>query len=366
MRIVYDHQVSSLQDAGGASRYHYELARHLLQKPEVKVGLYLGLTANVYPFDSLTKLGAHVLRLQSPIKPGLLRYSCNEVLTGLSLLTSGKWDIYHPTLYRAMPLIRARAKVVTHYDCTQERFPDLFPNTGRIMRTKSRLFKDADMIICISIASQRDLLHFYDVDEKKTRVVHLGLSPLYHSGQSNKNTPIICERPYLLYVGARHTYKNFAAFLEAFAVKSLSSDYDLVVLGGGSLSDSELKQIETYGLVNVIKHIALVDDETLAKAYQYAHLFIYPSLSEGFGFPPLEAMSLGCPVLAARSSCIPEICGDVPYYFEPNDPSSLAVALVQVLKATDRKERIAAGLELASRYKWSNCANNTLKAYREL
>src|SRR4051812_25124775 len=176
MRILYDHQAFSLQNAGGASRYHFELARILSSRDDVSVSAYLGLNACVHPFGSLKN--ARVLSVKSKLQPGVLRYAANELLTGVSALIAGKWDVYHPTLYRAMPCSRNRKIVVTHHDCTHERFPELFPNVDRVLSAKTKLYAQADSIICVSESSRRDLLRFYSIDPNKTFVIHHGMTPV--------------------------------------------------------------------------------------------------------------------------------------------------------------------------------------------
>jgi glycosyltransferase involved in cell wall biosynthesis len=363
MRIVYDHQVTSLQDAGGVSRYHYELARHISQHAGVSVRMYLGLNRNVHPHSLLKNAGIRVYSLQSPIRPGRVRYAINEAITGC-LSLGQKCDVYHPTRYREMPGIRARRVVVTQYDCTHERFPELFGNADRAIRYKARAFREADLVLCISRSCQQDLLHFHGIDEKKTRVIHPGLSPLPATPREESNTP--ARRPYLLYVGTRPPYKNCAALLQAFADSRLHVDFDLLLVGGGRLSASEQQQIRALGIAAAVRHQDAASDAELSRAYAGASLFVYPSLYEGFGFPPLEAMSLGCTVLAARTSSIPEVCREVPYYFDPHDISSLTMMLTQAINASDHAQRILAGRDLAASYRWSDCASQTLEAYREI
>src|SRR4051794_38177339 len=176
MRVLYDHQVFSLQNAGGASRYHFELARNLSSRDDVSVNAYVGFNACVHPFASLKN--ARVLSVPSKLQPGILRYAANELLTGITALVAGRWDVYHPTLYRAMPCSRSRKIVATHHDCTHERFPELFPNVDRIVSAKAKLYARADAIICVSESSRRDLLHFYLIDPSKTHVIHHGMTPV--------------------------------------------------------------------------------------------------------------------------------------------------------------------------------------------
>jgi len=123
MRIFYDHQVFSLQDAGGVSRYHYELVRYLTAAPDVQTELFLGMNGTVYPFRELSSPNTRVTSFGGRLRPGVQRYVVNEVLCNSIASFLGRMDVYHPTLYRLMPLVRSRCIVATHYDCTHERFP---------------------------------------------------------------------------------------------------------------------------------------------------------------------------------------------------------------------------------------------------
>jgi glycosyltransferase involved in cell wall biosynthesis len=368
MRVLYDHQVFSLQDAGGASRYHFELIRNLQGLDEIAIEVLLGLNGSVMPFRSLQQARTRVLGRRTTMKPGLPRYAINELLSAVAAPLRGRVDIYHPTLYRALPWVRRRGVVVTHHDCTHERFPHLFPNAASIMDTKRKLFAQADAILCVSASSQRDLLHFYDVPEDKTHVVHHGFVPLGPvQGGGVDEGEVETSAPYLLYVGSRASYKNFGFLLEAFFRSGLSGSYRLLAVGGGAFTAQEQEQIASLQLTGSITLVAKADDATLACAYRDAALFVYPSMYEGFGFPPLEAMSLGCPVLVNRTSSLPEVCGDAAFYFDSSDPEELAQRLQSIV---EDKPGVANKRQLGERqvtlYDWNRCAQGTLAVYRRV
>lgn len=361
MRILYDHQVFSLQDAGGASRYHFELVRNLQGTEQVEMEILLGLNNSVMPFAALRQPGTRVFSRATRIKPGVARYAINELFSSLTAPLQGKVDIYHPTLYRVLPWVRRRRVVVTHHDCIHERFPHLFANAASIVATKRKLFAQADAIICVSASSQRDLLHFYDVTESKTHVVPHGFTPLQQAPAAEGSPP------YLLYVGSRAGYKNFGLLLEAFSRSGLQRSHRLMAVGGGAFSPQEQQQIAGLGLSGSITLVPKADDTGLARAYRNAALFIYPSLYEGFGFPPLEAMSLGCPVLVNRTSSLPEVCGEAAFYFEASNANELSRSLVAVLGdsqglALKRKQ----GLHQVGLYDWRRSASSTLDVYRKV
>ncbi len=361
MRILYDHQVFSLQDAGGASRYHFELIRNLQGLGEVAIELLIGLNASVMPFGSLQQAQTRVFGRQTALKPGVTRYAMNELFSLAMAPLRGTVDIYHPTLYRALPWVRRRRVVVTHHDCIHERFPNLFRNAASIVKTKRKLFAQADAIICVSESSRRDLLHFYDVAETKTHVVYHGFSPLPLPVDSRGDS----GKPYLLYVGSRAGYKNFALLLEAFSLSGLAGDYALLAVGGGPFTPEEKARIESLKLDGSVTVVPRADDATLARAYRDAALFVYPSLYEGFGFPPLEAMSLGCPVLVNQTSSLPEICGDAAFYFVATaDAGELSRCLASILADdSGRAMKRELGQRRVRLYDWNRAAHQTLDVY---
>ncbi len=366
MRIFYDHQAFSLQDAGGVSRYQYELLRNLQASPDVQSALLMGLNASVMPFQDLRNAQTRILGTKTGLRPGYLRYAINEMASSIRVQPLGQFDIYHVMLYRALPLVRRRRLVVTHHDCTHERYPQLFHNASFIMQRKRKLFAQADAIICVSQSSRQDLHHFYDVDEDKTHVVHHGFSPL-DLGSTRAEAAGYSGSPYLLYVGSRSEYKNFPLLLEAFLRSGLAGDFRLMVIGGGAFSAAEQARISALGLSSRITLIPKASEASLASAYCNAALFVYPSLYEGFGFPPLEAMSLGCPVLVHRSSSLPEVCGEAAFYFDNADADELARALVSTLQnAQGLAKHRQLGEQQVRLYDWSKTASRTLQVYRTL
>lgn len=366
MRILYDHQLFSLQNAGGASRYFYELIRFLTTVPDVQTELLMGINASIYPFSQLPADKVRVVGFRDSVPPGTLRYIVNETWGNVVAAGRGKMDVYHSTAYLRMPLIRARKVVATHHDCTYERFPELFPNAKKALWARKRLFPSVDAIICVSESCRQDLLHFYNVDRAKTCVIHHGLSILPRSTVAAAQLQSHLRRDYLLYVGMRAAFKNFDALLQAFRDSGLSDSLDLLVLGGGPFTAQEKLRIANLGLNDCVIGFPAVSDELLAEAYARAKLFIYPSLNEGFGLPPLEAMSLGCPVLASDIPAIREVCRDAPFYFDPQDQGSFNRELLRAVNDKGaRHHAIERGKQVSGRYSWEKCGRETLALYRQ-
>jgi glycosyltransferase involved in cell wall biosynthesis len=364
MRVLYDHQAFSLQSAGGISRYYYELLRHLSQLDSCRPEIAIGVQRNGFDFRNLPGVKAWGFQGLGSLASGKTRYILNELLSTALLSFCGEFDVYHPTLYRHVRAARWKKMVITHHDCAYERYPALFNRVEMIKRLRARQFQTADAIICPSESTRRDLHEFYDVPESKTFVVHHGVTRMQRD--SSVRCEFVCDYPFLLYVGSRASYKNFHALLSGFAAAGLKSEFGIVVVGGGAPTDADLALIRETDLVGRIEFVPRASDALLAELYAQAHLLVYPSLYEGFGFPPLEAMSLGCPVLAARTSALPEICRNAAFYFEPNDLESLVCSLrTACFDEPQRTAKVRDGKSLIPSYTWQKCAANALAIYKQ-
>jgi glycosyltransferase involved in cell wall biosynthesis len=363
LSILYDHQIFSMYKYGGISRYFYELISRIGSAPGVDVSLFLGLHISTYGIEHCQGRMAHFWGHRRPAIPktNTLFTRFNNVL--FSAVTRG-WgsSLYHPTYYASLAHSFSGKRIITVHDMIHERYPSYFWWLDTSARDKKIAVSRADGIICVSHATKRDLLHYLPVNEQKVRVV-------YHANSLNSvvNGPPLNSRPYLLYVGQRHSYKNFLFFLAAYAhARWINECYDLVCFGGGSFSQEERHLIEKYHLTGKVK-IQVGTDSTLANLYAHATAFVYPSLYEGFGIPPLEAMHYGCPVIASNSSSIPEVIGDAGLYFTPTDQEELIGQLDRLL--TDHSLRDALkqkGYIRERQFTWDMAAAETLRFYSEI
>jgi len=199
----------------------------------------------------------------------------------------------------------------------------------------------------------------------KVSVVHLG----FDSQQSTKPAAKrLVDEPFLLYVGVRSGYKNFQRLLEAYASSAtLHENFRLVCFGGGGFGHSEIRQIKKLDLpVDKLVWIG-GDDEVLMQLYGQATAFVYPSLYEGFGIPPLEAMAHACPVVCSRGSSISEVVGNAGEYFDPLDSATIVHAIENVADSQSRAaELIKLGQERIKHFTWEQCARRTHDVYSSL
>lgn len=164
------------------------------------------------------------------------------------------------------------------------------------------------------------------------------------------------------------TFKSFEIFLRAYASSSwLRDNFNVVCFGGGAFSSNEIRLFGDLRLSDTQLIQRNGSDAKLASCYRYAAAFVYPSLYEGFGIPPLEAMSLDCPVVCSNTSSIPEVVGNAAEYFDPLDVESIREALERVLNSEERQdELIRYGQLRRTQFSWERCADDTLAIYRGL
>ncbi len=365
LRILYDHSIFAAQAYGGVSRMFFELTRRLAGRDDTDLLLFAGFHVNRYPLSSLRGPAARFFGLRLPAfrGSGAVLEPLNRL--GLRLFLGNRpVDRYHPSHYsEAAARWQASPLVVTVNDLIPESFPDDFPDLRRRLACKRACIERADLIITISRATRCELLSRYPMDEGRVRVVYPGAPD-----PPPPVEPLRFSRPYWLYVGTRRQgYKNFGGLLSAYAAAGCRRDVDLCCFGGPNWSPGERRHLARLGLTGRVHHL-VGDDRLLARLYAGALAFVYPSLCEGFGLPPLEAMASGCPVLAGRDAgAVPEVLGDAAAYFDARDPGSIQACLDHLAADEHRRRGLSErGRAQAARYSWDQMAAETRQAYETL
>jgi glycosyltransferase involved in cell wall biosynthesis len=258
----------------------------------------------------------------------------------------------HFPLTVMLPTLDRPPAVTTVLDLQHELMPQLFSPVERLYRrlTYRSSALRSRLVIAISEHVKETAVERLGLPPERVRVIHFGVD-------RERFTPGDAPRePFLLYPANNWPHKNHACLLEAFArIQREHPDLRLVLTGAGHESSAYPEGVDVLGRVS---------DETLAQLYRRASALVFPSLYEGFGQPPLEAMASGCPVAAARSGALPEVCGDAARYFDPTSAEDLAEAVLGVLSAP--QELVARGLERASRFSWDECARCHDAVYHEV
>ena len=236
-----------------------------------------------------------------------------------------------------------------------------------------RTLKTADKIITVSNSTKKDLINHFDIPEKKIRVIFEAadekFKPLNNEKISETEQKYNLNFPFILYVGTLEARKNIPTLVTAFyKLKKKNIEHKLVITGTKGWKYKEIfETIDKLNLQNDVVFTGYVSDEDLPALYNAADLFVYPSIYEGFGLPPLEAMACGTPVITSNTSSLPEVVGDAGIMVDPYDVDGLADAMHRVL--TDegsRADMIKKGLERTKMFSWEKCARETLEVYEEV
>lgn len=260
-----------------------------------------------------------------------------------------------------------RNQIVTIHDAAYFANPRAF---SFALSTWSRILllnlgKIAKRVITVSFFSKSELMQYCGFTSEKVQVIYEGKE---HILQSKANPDIlrnnlIENQPFVLAVSSLSPNKNFVSVVRAVELLG-DVDFDVVIAGG--TRPNIFRQAELT-LSERVKYVGYVSDEELKALYEHAACFIYPSFYEGFGLPPLEAMTCGCPVIVSKSSALPEVCGDAALYCDPYSPEDIANKIQQLMSDPElRKNLKQRGMERAKQFSWNQCAKEMMSVIEEL
>jgi len=359
LKIGYDYQIFLVQKYGGISRYFVNLFSSINKYSSDRAAIFAPFHQNVYLSNQTQSKKRNKYLNQIPKRTGIPFSIYNSVKSSFDI-NKENIEILHQTYYYPMTPFSKAAKILTVFDFVHELFP--VPRAVMHSKIKNNAIKKSDHIICISENTKKDLMNFVDIDESKVSVVHLG----YEIEDKSIEVEADYNFPYLLYVGNRGGYKNFENYIRAVSLsKKIVNEFKLIFFGGGDFLSYERELIKELNLTeNVIWTSG--SDATLMSLYSNAEIFVYPSLYEGFGLPPLEAMSNSCPVVCSDSSSIPEVVGEAGRYFDPNDIESISNVIEEVAYNDNLKnDLVALGRENLKRFNWKKTALETLDIYKK-
>lgn len=289
------------------------------------------------------------------------------------LILRGTADLYHGCLNVA-PLLSPVPTVITIHDLAFIRFPQTFRAYNRIyLDLATRLSaRRASRILAVSEHTKREVVGLLGIPPERVIVTPNAARSHFHPPAPAAIEQLrarhgLPER-FVLYVGTLEPRKNLTTLLEAFALVSQSvPDVPLLIGGGkGWMYEPIFARLEQLNLRDRVKFAGYIPEEELPLWYAAATVFVFPSIYEGFGMPPLEAMACGTPVITSNTSSLPEVVGDAGLMVAPTDPIALAEAIRRVLVDADlRAELRQRGLARARRFSWADTAAKTLAAYRE-
>ena len=304
-------------------------------------------------------------------------YSISEQFRIPMSLARERVQMVHEPHYVLPPLVRCRS-VVTIHDCIHLMFPQYLPSRLAYVYAKGSMWtasKKANKILTVSEASKRDILRFFDVPPEKVVVAHNAIDERFLSPPDPERTHLVKQRyqldhPFVLYVGNIKPHKNIERLIDAFgrARSQCPDDLKLIIIGDEISKYPALRQsVHKHKLDKHVRFLGFQPMETLATFYRLARAFVFPSLYEGFGLPPLEAMACGAPVVTSNVSSLPEVAGGAALLVDPYDADAIAGGIVQAV--TDealRTELVKRGHERARSFSWTQSVKKIHQIYMEV
>jgi glycosyltransferase involved in cell wall biosynthesis len=361
----------------GVGTYIWNLVRNLAVIDSTNEYVLIGSARN---FHELGPLAANFTQLYRPSQSTFWRDHC-----GLSwILRRNRVDVFHMPHHEGL-LIRPAKTVVTVHDCVHLLFPaeeaTNFQKYRNYLRTK-RVVENAVHLLAVSESTKEDLVNILNVDESKVSVVYNGLDERFaqdspdHCSDEERH-PVLdryqLQDPFILYSGKIRPHKNLQRLIEAFAVlKGELAENDRyrnlkLIIIGDELSRHQYLRLAVVrsGVQHDVRFFGFVPYPILRVFYQSAAAFAFPSLYEGFGLPPLEAMASGTPVLASNTSSLPEVLEDAALLVNPENVFEIARGLKLIL--TDdvlRRRLIDRGLQQVQKFSWRVAAERVIETYR--
>jgi glycosyltransferase involved in cell wall biosynthesis len=286
-------------------------------------------------------------------------------------------NLFHAPHYVLPPLTPCRS-VVTIHDCIHLQFPEYLPHRLGYAYARTALWLAAhrsSRVLTVSEASKRDILRYFSVPESKIHVIYNAIDERFNEAPPADEVERVRERyqlndPFVLYAGNIKPHKNLERLIEAFYLlrRQELEHVKLLIIGDEISKYATLRRaVHRYKLHKHVRFFGFVPDKTLAVLYRLAAVFAFPSLYEGFGLPPLEAMASGTPVVTSNVSSLPEVVGDAALLIDPNDAAAIADAMRRVL--TDpalRDDLRARGFVRVRDFSWERSVRRVREIYDEV
>lgn len=375
MQVAFN-ATALLSPLTGIGQYAHHLALGLQQIPEIDVNFFYGTgwsrDVRGKPLPNVTTIKTLVRRFL-PNSYAVSRAFQQNRFSEFTRKTPH--DVYHEPNFLAYRF--DGPSIITVHDLSWIRYPEMHP-IARV-RAMDKYFKPgldrASLILTDSEFVKRELIDVFNVKPERIRPVLLGVEALFHPQSADETRSVLdanglLHGQYLLAVGTLEPRKNLGVALQAFMRLNpqLRKRFPLVLVGMKGWHTSALEQqIAPLVAAGEIRQLGYLAREDLAKVIAGATTLIYPSIYEGFGLPPLEAMACGVPVITSNVSSIPEVVGDTGVMIAPDDVDGLVEAMKTMLTAPElRADMARKALVRSAQFTWANCVTQTVDAYRSV
>jgi glycosyltransferase involved in cell wall biosynthesis len=361
-KVAFD--ISALKLTGGGT------ATYLRELVQALADLDSGLTYSMLDYPQYFSRSSRVLRKLDTLNRELI---WQQLILPARAIDSGASVLHSPAMI--CPVKCRLPIVMTVLDAYIVRSPQSFPlwQRARMNHLLPRCINRADRIVAISHFTKNEILNLFPfVNEEKIIVTWLGVNSRFKIVTDELKEKVRAkyrlDKPFILSVSTIEPRKNLKTLVKALALLKDRIDHELVLTGSyGWMCKDLYSLISDYNLSDRIKLPGYVDLEDLPAMYNLAEMFVYPSLYEGFGLPPLEAMACGCPVITTNVASLPEVVGNAAMLFDPLDVEQLSFSIERLLNGTSiQNELKSKGLSRTSIFSWEKCARETLAVYNDL
>ena len=369
LQVILEGKIFEEQPLGGISRIYHEVLPRICKMNERAAFTILTADTLKQSLPKHSQITAY--HSKAPIhrflRPQTIFWQLQDYLRTISQVVSihpDKNTLWHATYFQ-LPGWWQGPKVVTVYDLIHEQFTHFFPhNYDEILRKrKKHAILLADKVICISESVRSEVIERYVLPRERVVAIPLACGEIFRKWPKEEiPSDYLVDPPFILYIGMRQHYKNFKTLLASYSIWKRRHEIKLLVVGG-PWSKEEQTQITIAGLESNIILRTNVTDEELCALYNQALAFVYPSLSEGFGIPLLEAMACGCQIVASRIPVFIEVAKDIPFFFDPLSRDELIAALEVACSPRTSKSKVE---DVLNNYSWDRTARETLNVYEEL
>lgn len=375
MRLVFN-ATALLSPLTGIGQYGFYLAGELLKTPDLETDFFYGsfwdksrLTSRPLGTSHVPELIKKITPFYTPLSRIYRQYKFSQEIK------NGRYDVYHEPNY--LPLRINCPTVITVHDLSWIRYPETHPieRVSMMNRYFEKALGQASALITDAEFVRQEIIDTFGVRPEKITAIPLGVEAIFRPRSESETQDVLSaqglvHRNYFLTVGTLEPRKNLSLAIKAYGAlpELIRKRFPLVVIGMTGWHSEEIERlIAPLQRAGYIRQLGYVSRSDLATIMAGATALIYPSIYEGFGLPPLEAMASGTPVICSNVSSLPEVVGDAGILIDPSDVDALQMHLQEM--TSDRNLCNDLALKARKRsleFTWANCAKNTLNVYRSV